>query len=250
MDVCTIDKGIIYIINEGNKYTYGTKQRITSTYVANKIKEGYNELIYAGPVNAMGAFALARGCIDNGIKCTLFLVGNKLSPQALEFPDMVTIHLMKMDLHNASIIAEKYVKDNSQRFLVPFGINDHMYKNLLKISIENDDEIMSLNPKRIWIAVGSGTLLSILLEIFPNTIFHAVQVGKSLNVEELHDDPRIVDQYRKRIYIYWAPEKFNKPAKIKPPYSSLINYDAKIWQFVLKYGQDKDFVWNVARDFG
>jgi len=51
---------------------------------------------------------------------------------------------------------------------------------------------------------------------------------------------------QKRITLYTAPEKFTQSAQTRPPYSSLLNYDAKVWQFVL----DEDYIWNVAGDPG
>ena len=48
--------------------------------------------------------------------------------------------------------------------------------------------------------------------------------------------------------LYTAEEKFWEDAKIKPPYESVCNYDAKLWSFVLKYGKDGDYIWNVGRN--
>jgi hypothetical protein len=250
METYKTDHCSVRVINDGDRHRYGTKERITYKYVAEKMMEGYNDFVYAGPANAMGAFAVANGCVRAGARCTLFLCGTHLTPQAKGFPrKTVKINLVKNNLYITHEMAEDYVKSQSERFLVPFGINDPLYKSLLRTSIEEDMKIMSLTPKRMWLAVGSGTILSILLEIFPKTEFLAVQVGKSLKIETLHDDPTVAETYRRRIKTYWSPEKFSQPAKIKPPYSSLDNYDAKIWQFVLKEGQEGDFIWNVARDF-
>ena len=250
METYNVKQFSIHIVNEGANRLYGTKQRITSQYVAEKMKEGFREFIYAGPVNAMGAFALAKGCVDSGARCTLFLCGSRLTPQSKGFPRSVKINLVKNNLYITHEKAEEYVKNEpSRRFMVPFGISDPLYKNLLKASIESDLKIMSIHPKRMWVAVGSGTLLSILLELFPETEFHAVQVGKTLKLETLHEDPSVIEKYRERVKIYWSPEKFSKPAVHQPPYSSLINYDAKVWQFVLEGGQEGDYIWNVARNF-
>ena len=43
-----------------------------------------------------------------------------------------------------------------------------------------------------------------------------------------------------------APEQFQDAALLPPPYPSVPNYDAKLWQFVLQAGQAGDYVWNVA----
>lgn len=240
MDKYSLEFGDIYVIDEGKQFTYGTKERITANYVAAKMKEGFREFVYAGPVNAMGAFALAQGCVENNVRCTLFLIGTRLSKQAKGFPSNIVIYLVQNNLRELNVIAEKYVQENNKRLLVPFGINDVLYKDLLLNSIRNDCRINNLKPQRMWLAVGSGTLLSVLLEIFPQTEFHVVQVGKKLWVDIFSAD----DQ--KRIYLYSAPERFTQPSKLRPPYSSLLNYDAKVWQFVISLGQDGDYIWNVA----
>lgn len=223
-----------YVYDDGKKYKYGTKQRITKEYVSRKSSEGFTDFVYAGPINAMGAFALAEGCVNNNVKCTLFLIGTYLTPQSKGFPSTVKINLVKNNLSVATEMAENYVKSNPDSFLVPFGINDKLYTSLLKDSIKAD---LRYIPKRMWLAVGSGVILSVLLELLPDTEFHAVQVGKSLSFV----NPRVV--------IYKAPEKFSQPAEIRPPYNSLLNYDAKVWRFVLQFGEDGDAIWNVARNF-
>lgn len=249
MQSYTLPFGTISVLNDGLKYQYGTKERIIKTYIQFRMQEGYSEFVYAGPVNAMGAFALAKGCIEAGAYCTLFLCGQYLPAQAKQFPNSVKIHLIHNNLAAVTETAENYAKSDStrfKRFIVPFGINDPLYKSLLKESIANDQIVKTIKPKRIWLAVGSGTILSILCELFPTTEFHAVQVGKSLKIETLSSDSDIVENYRKRIKVYWSPEKFTQPAIILPPYSSLANYDAKVWQFVLSEGCDGDIIWNVV----
>jgi len=240
-----IPSGTVTVIDEGSRFQYGTKQRIATEYVAFIKNKGYTECIYAGPVNAMGAFALAYGCEQNKVKATLFLIGTTKPPHACGFSNLINIRLLQCSLQNAEKMAEDYVNKSNKRFLVPFGIKDPLYVNLLKSSLQNDVSINNLNPERMWLAVGSGTLLSILLEIYPNTHFMCVQVGKSLRINELSEQ----HDYSRRITTFWSPEKFTKPAEIKPPYNSLDNYDAKIWRFVLSNGLNGDFIWNVAGNF-
>lgn len=244
----TIPQGAVHVIDEGSKYPYGTKQRISAEYVAEMKNRGYNEFVYAGPVNGMGAFALAHGCVQNNVKATLFLVGTKMSPQACGFPkSVVNIRLMKCPLAEAETAAKDYVKQSPTRYLVPFGIKDTLYTSLLKKALQDELGCKDLSlVKRMWLAVGSGTILAILLQIFPNTVFHCVQVGKSLRINELSEKPEEIADYQRRIVLYSSPERFTHPAEIMPPYSSLENYDAKIWRFVLSYGQDGDYIWNVA----
>ena len=51
---------------------------------------------------------------------------------------------------------------------------------------------------------------------------------------------------RKRSDFYIAPEKFYEKAKLPPPYPSVPEYDAKVWQFVKNHGKPGDYIWNVA----
>ena len=67
-----------------------------------------------------------------------------------------------------------------------------------------------------------------------------VQVGKTIS-------PKLIECYKiKSGNIFISPEKFEEPAHILPPYPSVDTYDAKLWQFVLKYGKSGDYIWNVA----
>lgn len=234
IDKYSVGDRSFYVVDDGKKYEYGTKQRITTEYVTKRMKEGFTDFVYSGPVNAMGAFALAKGCCEAGAKCTLFLCGSHLTPQSRGFTSNVKIRLVKNSLQVTTELAENYIKSHKNCFLVPWGINDKLYISLLKTSIQAD---LTINPQRIWLTVGSGVILSILLDLLPQTQFHAIQVGKALKFTH------------ERVTTYWAPEKFSHPAKIHPPYSSLLNYDAKVWQFVLEHGIDSDVIWNVARNY-
>lgn len=234
----SVKNGTVYLIDDGDKYQFGTKQRVIIEYLEEKIKEGYDEFIYAGPANAMGAYALAYGCNELKLKCTLFLIGINIPKQGLQFK--TNIKLRKNSLKEIEEEAKEYTESSENRCLVPFGINDPLYINLLKLSIEQDQDIMKLKEipnARVWLAVGSGTILKVFMDLLPEVEFHAVQVGKTLRFK---DD---------RVISYWSSEKFMEPASFPPPYSSLINYDAKIWQFVYKDGKDGDYIFNVARDF-
>lgn len=72
----------------------------------------------------------------------------------------------------------------------------------------------------------------------PETKFMIVQVGKKIWTEQMD---RIKN---KELFI--APEKFMDTALRQPPYVTIPWYDAKLWQFVEKHGENGDFIWNVA----
>ncbi len=97
----------------------------------------------------------------------------------------------------------------------------------------------NVNPRRIWLVVGSGTTLNSLYKVFPKTFFNAVQVGKKVWEDQM-------DLTRTKLYI--SDEKFWNVAKIQPPYATVATYDAKAWKYILKYGRDGDYIWNVGKD--
>ena len=207
----------------------------------------------------MGAYALANACRAQGRIFTLFLSGQHLPPQGAAFQSNLslqpfnpnvntnksTIYILPQKLEEVERIGKNYVEaQKDRRLLVPFGLNDTFYRQLLLTSISAD--FKNLVPKRVWLAVGSGTLLSVLLEIWTETQFHVVQVGKSVWLDALAKDPSKQLAIRERIIFYRAPEKFTDDCQIAPPYDSLMNYDAKVYRFALLFGESEDYIWNVA----
>lgn len=135
--------------------------------------------------------------------------------------------------------ALKYAEKNHAKFLEA-GLADDFFKQCLK------ENILKALPKSIkpeaehifWLVADSGTLLSTLYTVFPNSKFNVVQLGSSID--------KLVDI--SNTTIYKAEEGFWEPAKIFPPYPSASAYDAKLWRFVEKYGKDGDIIWNAAKD--
>lgn len=49
---------------------------------------------------------------------------------------------------------------------------------------------------------------------------------------------------------YVSRHAFQDVALRQPPYPSVANYDAKLWEFVEQHAEDGDYVWNVGSDRG
>lgn len=217
--------------------TGGTKQRGVIPLIQNSEK---NRFVYAGPNNGYAQIALAYACKLSGKKCIIFV--KEITPihpftQLAKKMGAIIKPIKNGYLKKIQNIAETYSIDNNCE-LIPFGVDtqefiDYMIVNL-KLAIPDD-----LKPKKIWLVGGSATLLKILYVLFPDTVFGLVQVGKTIWKDQIDLD---------RTTKYVAPEKFTEDAEILPPYPSVSTYDAKVWQFVIKYGEDGDYVWNVAKD--
>lgn len=218
----------------------GTKQRGLSFFLYLK-QLGYNEIVTYGTVYGYGQVATAWCCKKLELKCTIFL------PRVYPTTSMTrqasilgaTIRYVDPDnsypnTHILAMRARAYANKKSYRRLLNIGLDEkgyieHLGNNISRVSA-------GINPKRIWVAGGSGVLARALNKAFPNTEICIVQVGR-----KIYTDVFVDINYK----LYISPEKFRDPAKYPPPYKSLAHYDAKVWKFVEIYGEDGDFIWNV-----
>ena len=219
----------------------GTKLRGVVTYFSNS---KYDEFVYVSPSTGLAQVALAQAAYLTNKRVTIFIQksrNNYLSKQTINaksFSDNVRVifkNVKKMsDLWS---MAEKYVKENTNSYLFNLGFSENKYNNTLEHNIR---EIVpeNLNPKRLWCVAGSATLLQILYKVFPNTHFCVVQVGKKIEEEKINE----------RTTLYISDEYFYKRADIQPPYPTVSTYDAKIWKYILEYGKNGDYVWNVGKE--
>jgi hypothetical protein len=237
----------IQSINTQNKTFYliqdtylpaGTKQRGIKFFKYLK-DEGYEEVVTHGTVYGYGQVAIAYCCQKVELNCTLFLPAKfprtKMTNLGIKYgANVIDIHPKgePITLKVLANQAKKYLTSKPKCKLLELGLDDPRYIKELSQGIIKVKE--NINPKRIWVAGGSGVLVQSLALAFPNTEFCIVQVGRKL--------PEF-DNMKYTIYI--APEIFKAKAEIIPPYESLITYDAKVWRFVIKYGEDGDYIWNV-----
>lgn len=218
----------------------GTKQRGLPYFI--KLKElGYTEIVTYGTVYGYGQVATAWCCKEVGLLCTIFLPETfprtKMTKEAIKYGALIvdvgpdgrypTTPVVSLKAHN-------YISKNAGCKLLELGLDDPEYIQTLA------DEIKAvkgnIDPKRIWIAGGSGVLARAISKAFPNAQLCIVQVGRKIY-------PDILEGMKHNLYI--SPEPFKQNAQITPPYKSLRHYDAKVWRFVQKYGNDGDYIWNV-----
>jgi hypothetical protein len=209
----------------------GTKQRAWQMFT--NVKE--DELVYAGPSNGFAQVALAISAKLHNKNFTMFLSNvSKITNRARMYGANIII-LYKTPLKLLQRKATDYAKKNNS-YLVPFGLDTTSFKENLYNQLSNNIKLDTTKKYNIWLVGGSATLVNVLYKLFPNSNFNLVQVGKKI----------WPDQVNKKTKIYIAPEKFWEATKMLPPYPSVSNYDAKVWQFVSKYGKNNDIIWNVA----
>ena len=212
-----------------------------------------NEFLYAGPVYGFAQVALAHSARLAGTdkQATLFVAKNSrrhLLTAAAARMGAKIVEVAHPALAEVQKAAEKYCEERrgdaggaSAWENLPFGLYSAEFVWMLKEQIQRamPKELREKPPERVWVVVGSGTLVSALQEVWPAATFMLVQVGKWLK-------EAMVKKVRHQVFV--APETFMEPAKVPPPFPSARNYDAKMWQFLLKEAKDGDLVWNVASD--
>jgi hypothetical protein len=218
----------------------GTKQR-GLVPLLEKIKK--DVFIYAGPVYGYAQVALAYSAFLTHKRAVVIVEKRKqlypLTKYAKSFNAYIhevpqPAYLQKLILYSKNF----YEQDIDKRFLIKFGGDNHIFINFLteNIKIAWGDK---KHPDVIWTVAGSSVLLNVLYNIFPDTYFNVVQVGKTIWEDQL-------DLKRTKLYI--SKERFQNIAKEQPPYPTVSTYDAKLWIFVRKYGNDGDYIWNVGKD--
>ena len=89
-------------------------------------------------------------------------------------------------------------------------------------------------PKEIWCAIGSGTLVDSILMATESAKVYGVQVGAEY--KKTHD----------RLTILKYHKGFDKASKHKAPFDSVPNYDLKAFEYCEKYKASDDVLfWNV-----
>lgn len=240
-DVPSITKQIISFVRNGktirallltdSKLPGGVKERILMKYLPTRSED---EFIYVTAPNGYAQIALARVGKSLGKSVTIFTMFP--SPETREVERLggkvKYINGGMSDLYDA---ADAYMKPGM--FRIPFGANNpelrRIFVDELKRSLRGIRQ-----PRRLWLVSGSGFTLSVLQEIWPETQYMIIQVAKAI--------PR--ELIRKRDTLFISPYKFLEHCKIPPPYSSPPSYDAKLWEFFIKYGQNGDYIWNTAAE--
>jgi hypothetical protein len=111
---------------------------------------------------------------------------------------------------------------------IPFGFDtEPVLEGLAGIA-----RALPVKPAEVWTVAGSGLLTRALQRAWPDARFYAVKIGSQPKAGEA--------------VLYDAPEKFEQDAKVKPPFPSCSNYDAKAWRFIQEYARPGALFWNVA----
>lgn len=234
----------------------GTKQRGLYELLKNDKNDTF---VYGSPLNGYAMVAISYCASLLNKNAVIFIAGSidsKSTRKARKYG--ATINFVNGTLEEAQKQATEYVDSHKSATLVPFGgdspeFNKILYKNLKKATKHVAE------PFRLWIPVGSGTLAKVLMKLWPNAIIMPVRIGKNIWEDQFTptdwerlggrkriDTLRVINDPKLPKIKGFEYQRFDEPAPVFPPWPSMKTYDAKVFQRILQFGQDGDYIWNVA----
>jgi hypothetical protein len=209
----------------------GSKRRF-----ADQLIKPYREVVYASPVYGGAQIALACAGTELGVKVTIFCAkrGTPHSRTLEAKKSGATIVQVPYGYLSNVISKAKAYCQATGAYLLPFGLETPLAFEAIAGTAKS---IYNQYPdiSEVWCVGGSGVLSRSLQIGFGDRVkLNVVQVGKELDRSKLGNAK-----------IYTHPFTFDKDAKIKPPFPSCSNYDAKAWEFIKKYSREKALFWNV-----
>ena len=241
----------IKIINDynvilDNKIVGGTKVRAGLSIIRKILKNNkIKQLIYLGAANGYAPVAISY-CLyllkRNDIK--LIIVAQKIANSEInKLHELTNFYhpntefvLKEGTMKDLYSIADSYNLESD--YIIPFGFNFKEYKKILYKKLYKHLNKYVDVIKRMWIIVGSGTILYVLQKILTKTHFLGVQVGRDLKDDEIYD--------KTRLELFKSSLKMYTPYENDVPYNTVSSYDAKVWEYIDKQGLKEDYVWNVA----
>jgi len=224
----------------------GSKTRGSVKFLADFLSQNPNvdELIYTGASNGYGQIAVAYALylLKSDVKLRIYYQSTNLfyvkhMQNLVTYLYPYTNYLAVEDtLKNIWAQINMYLESHPNSRELPLGLDDPKFNHYFATALEKQLASYVDKIQRLWLVGGSGTLYNILYKILPETKFHLVQVGRSLDISP---------EQAKRTTLYKSTFKLYRDVPYKIPYPTVQSYDAKIWEFSDKF-QNNDYIWNVA----
>ena len=196
---------------------------------------GADEIVYASPVYGGAQIAIAFAARELGIRATIFCAKrNEPHARTIEAKNAGAKIVLVPNgyFSNVTSKARRYC-DATGATLLPFGLDCPAAIEAISVRARRVQEIIDTKIESVWAVAGSGVLIRGIQNGLAAQKYNAVQIGRKLNQSDVG-----------RATIHVCPLTFETNAKIKPPFPSCSNYDAKAWApFVLDSGTK--LLWNV-----
>jgi hypothetical protein len=246
------DSRAIYVVRD-DLLPAGTKQRAILPLLRDLVANGASRMTYASPFAGFAQIALAYGCHQLGIPCTIFSERDPSLPGLQAHPftkvanewgaTVILVPCLKDGEERATALA-----DSGRTHQIPLGFQCREFQQHFQYAVKSGlAEIQAQLghiPARAWLPVGSGTLTQAFHKAAPFSMQFCC-----VNVHVLRADDLRIAKIRAlpRVQYFSAAFEFSEQAKNLPPVPSNLHYDAKLWSFVQEHAKDGDLWWNVAR---
>ena len=209
----------------------GSKCRMIYDLIASGDNE---EWVYASPAQGYAQVALAICTAMCGKRTIIYMAKSKemhpLTRKAWEYGAEIRMVPMGF-LSNLTAKANRYVQQNPKSALVPFGADHPKVRDQMGRAVE----LIPYKPKEVWSVLSTGTLSRGIQRGWPQAQFNGVMVGHVPDVLQ-----------RGVARVFKAPGAYTQNTRVIPPFPSARSYDAKVWQFMLKYANKGAAFWNVG----
>ena len=131
--------------------------------------------------------------------------------------------------------AKNYHLENpNKRKLLPLGLEEPRVLD----DIEQLAKTIDLDISEVWSVGSSGTLTRGLQRAFPKLNVHVVSVGHKMSDNEIG-----------RAKLYRSKYKFTNEVieEERPPFPSVLTYDAKAWSVMKEHAKPNALFWNVGK---
>lgn len=224
----------------------GTKSLLANKIIKQNIDK--KEFIYASPVYGGFQIALSIYCKLYNKQAVIFCARHKIKHRNTLICKQLGAKIVEIYPGYLSVVqhrAIQYANKNDNRYYINFGAyseqNIGLLANRVEKVIHKWKQYQSIDSKKepdeIWVAVGSGTLLTAILHATKKTHIYGVQVGANVDIK----DPRIT------IIKYDKP--FEYESKFETPFVTMPHYDRKAFEMLIHnrgYNPKKNILfWNV-----
>jgi len=240
----------------------GTKMRVSRLFIKKLLNENkkIDTIVYSGNYNGFGAIATAYAAYKLNINAIVYLGSlehdkNKIY-SSRQISTLLALNAKIYLCNNYRDARDLLWKESTEPntdikeniYVLPMGLNDDncvMVNLLAKQIIKASKNTKILNEKnlRIWLISGSGGIAKSISIAFPNAKLFILPYGGNKYKKKLIDWSKI----NKNINIIKEESNLDN-SLINKYYKSVENYDALIFPYVVKYGLDNDYIWNVAAD--
>jgi len=209
----------------------GTK----SILMPHLIKDG-EEFVYASPVYGGFQIALSAYCKSYNKRATIFCAKRKVKHPNTIKCESLGAQIIEVPYGYLSVV-EKKSRDYCEQtgaVKLQFGAKTPESIGVISNRVKKVIEKLGGEPNEIFCAIGSGTLVTSILNATKKCKVIGVQVGAEFH----NEDPRLrTIKYHKT---------FDKESHSIAPFPSMPNYDLKAWEYCLRYKQsDNVLFWNV-----